>query len=81
MLSGNPCNFQILSLNNHASPSALVFSVVGIKCTIFMNLSTITKIAPYSCAKGNFVMKSALMWLHAFSGIEFGINFSTGGCV
>jgi len=44
ILSGSPCNFQMLSLNNHASPSALVFSVVEIKCAIFVNLSTTTKI-------------------------------------
>ena len=61
ILSGNPCSFQMLSLNKHANPSALVFSVVGIKCPIFVNLSTTTKIESYPCAKGNFVMKSALI--------------------
>jgi len=61
ILSGNPCSFQTLSLNKHANPSALVFSVVGIKCPIFVNLSTTTKIESYPCAKGNFVMKSALI--------------------
>ena len=81
ILSGNPCNFQILSLNNHASPSVLVLSVVGTKCVIFVNLSTTTRIESYPCAKGNFVMKSALMWVHVFSGIKFGINFPAGGCV
>jgi len=44
MLSGSPCNFQILFLNNCANPSTLVFSVVGMKCAIFVNLSTTTKI-------------------------------------
>ena len=43
-LSGSPYNFQILSLNNYANPSALVFSIVDMKCPIFMNLSTTTKI-------------------------------------
>ena len=47
MLSGSPCNFQILSLNSHVSPSALVLSVVGTKYAIFVNLSTTTKIASY----------------------------------
>jgi len=61
MLSGSLCSFQTLSLNSRANPSALVLSVVGIKCPIFVNLSTTTKMASYSCAKGNFVMKSALM--------------------
>jgi len=44
MLSGSPCSFQILFLNNCARPSVLVLSVVGIKCAIFVNLSTTTKI-------------------------------------
>jgi len=61
MLSSSLCNFQILFLNNYASLSALVLSVVGTKCTIFVNLSTTTKIESYPCAKGNFVMKSALI--------------------
>jgi len=81
MLSGSPCNFQILSLNNHANPSVLVFSMVDMKCTIFVNLSTTTKIESYPCTKGNFVMKFALIWVHAFSGIEFSINFPAGGCI
>jgi len=42
------CNFHILSLNNLANLSADVFSVVGIKCTIFVNLLTTTKIESYS---------------------------------
>ena len=48
ILSGNPCSFQTLSLNKRANPSALVFSVVGIKCAIFVSRSTTTKIASYS---------------------------------
>jgi len=44
MLSGSLCSFQILSLNNCARPFVLVLSVVGIKCAIFVNLSTTTKI-------------------------------------
>jgi len=47
MLSGSPCNFQMLSLNSRASPSALVLSVVGTKCAILVNLSTTTKIVSY----------------------------------
>ena len=78
MLSGRPCNFHILSLNNHANPSTDVFSVVGIKCTILVNWSTTTRIESYSCAKGNLVMKSADIYAQGFSGIEFGINLSAG---
>jgi len=57
ILLGNPCNFHTLSLNNLASPSADVFFVVEIKYTIFINLSTTTKIELYPYASGNLVMK------------------------
>ena len=42
-------SFHTLSLNNLTSPSANVFSVVGMKWTIFINLSTTTKIELYPC--------------------------------
>jgi len=61
ILLGKLCNFQILSLNSHASPSALILSVVGTKCAMFVNLSTTTRIESYPCTKGNFIMKSILM--------------------
>jgi len=64
----------MLSLNNLASPSADVLFVVGIKWTIFVNLSTTTKIKSYSCANGSLVMKSANICIQGFSGIELGIN-------
>jgi len=38
MLSGSLCNFQILSLNNCVNPSALIFSVVGMKCAISQSI-------------------------------------------
>ena len=47
ILSGSLCNFQILFLNSHTNPSALVFSVVDTKCAIFVNLFTTTKIESY----------------------------------
>ena len=47
MLSGSLCSFQILSLNSYVKSSTLVFSVVGIKYAIFVNLSTTTKIESY----------------------------------
>jgi len=43
ILSGSPCNFQMLSINNYTNPSVLVLSVVDIKYAIFVNLSTTTK--------------------------------------
>jgi len=58
-LSGKPCNFHTFALNNLVNSSADVFFVVGIKWTIFVSLSTTTKIESYPRAKGNFVIKSA----------------------
>ena len=78
ILSGSPCSFYTLSLNNFANPSADVFSVVGIKWTILVNRSTTTRMLLYPCAKGNLVIKSANICVYGFSGIEFGINFPAG---
>ena len=68
----------MLSLNNLASPSTDVLFVVGIKWTIFVNLSTTTKIKSYSCANGSLVIKSANIYVQGFSGIELGIDLPTG---
>ena len=65
-----------MSLNNLANPFADVFSIVEIKYTIFVNLSTTTKIELYPCTSSNLVIKSAEICTQGFSGIEFGINFS-----
>ena len=78
ILSGRLCNFYTLSLNNYASLSADVFSVVGIKCTIFVNLSTTTKIKSYPWAKGSLVIKSTNIYIQGFSEIELGINLLAG---
>jgi len=78
ILLGRPCNFHTLSLNNLASPSADVFSIVEMKCPIFVNLSTTTRIESYPCTNGNLVMKSADMCVQGFSGIELGISFPAG---
>ena len=56
ILSGNLCNFHILSLNNLANPSTDVFSIVEIKYTIFVNLLTTTRIESYPCTSGNLVI-------------------------
>ena len=63
ILSDNPCNFHTLSLNNLANSSADIFSIVEIKCTIFVNLLTTTKIESYPCASSNLVIKFAEMLL------------------
>jgi len=78
ILSDNPCNFYILSLNNLANSSTNVFSIVGIKYTIFVNLSTTTRIELYSCASSNLVIKFTKICAQGFSRIEFGINFPAG---
>ena len=78
ILLGNPCNFHMLSLNNLANPSANVFSIVGIKYTIFVNLSTTTRIESYPCTSSNLVIKSTEMYAQGFSRIKFGINFPAG---
>ena len=78
ILSGNSYNFHILFLNNHANPFANVLSIVGIKCTIFIDLSTTTKIELYPWAKGSLVIKSANICVQGFSRIEFGISFPAG---
>ena len=81
ILSGSLYNFYTLSLNNCANPSADVFSVVGMKYTILVNLSAITKIELYLWAKDSFVIKSANMCVQGFSGIELGISLPASGFV
>ena len=56
-LSGNPCNFHILSLNNLTNFSAIIFSIVIIKYNILKNLSHTTKIELWSLDTGNFIIK------------------------
>jgi len=76
MLLGNLYSFYTLFLNNLINSFADVFSVVGIKCTIFVNLLTTTKIKSYPWAKNSFVIKSADIKIYDFSGIELGISLS-----
>ena len=71
----------MLSLNNTANPSADVFSVVGIKCAIFVSQSHTTTIESKPLANGSFTMKSAVMYAHGLSGTAFGISFPTGSSV
>ena len=78
ILLGRPCNFHMLSLNNLTSPSTIILSVVGIKCTILANQSTTTRIESYLCTNSNLVMKSAEMCVQGLSGIELGINLPAG---
>ena len=77
-LSGNPCNFHILSLNNLTNFSAIIFSIVIIKYNILKNLSHTTKIELWSLDTGNFIIKSTNIYYHNFSGTVFGLSFSVG---
>jgi len=71
----------MLSLSNTVNSSADVFSVVGIKCTIFVKQSYTTNIEPKPLANGSFTMKSIVMCTHNLSGTTFGISFPAGGSV
>ncbi len=51
LLSGNPCNFHTLSLNNHASLLTNVLSI------ILNNLFQITRIIFFPATNNNFVIK------------------------
>ena len=69
ILSGNLCNFQMLTQNNFVTSSAKVFSIVDTKCTIFVILLYTTRITLYPYTSGNFVIKSTIIWLQGFSSI------------
>ena len=81
MLSGNLCNFQMLSWNNLAIPSTEVFSIVDIKCAIFVILLHTTNILSYPCASSNFVIKSTDICVQGFSSTVFSINFPAGASI
>ena len=67
ILSGNPCNFYILSLKSLSNPSAIIPSIVAIKCVIFDNLSQTTKMASFPATIGNLVIKSTEICIYGFS--------------
>jgi len=71
----------MLSQNNLVTPSAKVFSIIGMKYTIFVILSYTTNILSYSYASSSFVIKSADMCVQGFSSTAFGINFPAGASV
>ena len=77
-LSGNLCNFHMLSLNNLANPSANILSVVATKCVIFDNLSHTTSIVFFPATNGNLVIKSTIRCVYIFSNTSFTINFPAG---
>ena len=68
----------MLSLNNLASLSAIVFSIVATKCDIFENLLHTTKIESWPFDIGNFVIKSTNIYYYSLSGTSLGLNFLAG---
>ena len=81
MLSGNSYNFHILSLNNCASPSANVSSVVATKYVILDNLSQTTRIASFPVTSNNLVIKSTFRWVYDFSDTSLSFSFPVGAFV
>jgi len=61
MLSGNPCNFYILSLNNCADLFTDIPLVVAVKYAILDNLLHTTKIIFFPVTNGNLVIKSTII--------------------
>ena len=81
ILLGSPYSSHTLSLNNTANPSTDIFSIVEMKCTIFVSQLHTTRMESYFLANGNFTIKSAVICIHGFSGAVFGISFPAGGSV
>ena len=77
-LFSNPCNFYMLSLNSLINPSAIIPSVIAIKCVILSNLTHTTKIVSFSATNSNFVIKSTIKYVYSLFSTLFIINFSTG---
>ena len=76
-LSGNLCNFHILSLNNLAKSSTNIPSVAATKCAILDNLLQTTKITSIPTTNSNLVIKSTIECIYSFLGILFAISFPT----
>ena len=74
VLLGSPCNFQTYVTNRLAILMAEAVECVGIKCTIFENLSTTTKIEslPF-LVLGNPITKSIEMFIHGDEGTDKGV--------
>ena len=81
ILSGNPYNFYILSLNNHTSSFVKASFVVVTKYVILDNLSQTTRIMSFSVTSGNFVIKSTITYVHSFSDILLNFNFSASASI
>ena len=72
--SSNSYSFQMLSLNNHASSSIVVPSIIATKYAIFDNLSHTTSIASFPTTNGNLVIKFTTKCVYSFPSILFTIS-------
>ena len=74
-LSGNPCNFHTLFLNNLANPSIDVSSMVATKYVIFDNQLQTTRITSFPAITSNFVMNSTIRYVYSSSGTSLNFSF------
>ena len=69
----------MLSWYNLASPSALVYDVVGMVCICFLAQSTTTSSASNPCVLGKPVIKSVDMFFHGLVSVSGDMSFLAGG--
>ena len=80
-LSSNLYNFYTLFLNNLASSSTNIPSIIATKYLILDNLSHTTKIIFFSATNSNLVIKSIIRYVHGFSSISLNFSFSAGASI
>ena len=81
MIFSKLCSFYTLSLSNLANHSAIIFSVVIMKCVIFGNPAHTTQIAFFPVTNSNFMMKSTIKCINGFFRTLFAISFSASNSI
>ena len=76
ILSSNPCNFYMLSLNYLANHSTDVPSLVTTKCVILDSLLQTTRITSFLATNSNFIIKFTIRCIHSFFRTLLNFNFS-----
>jgi hypothetical protein len=69
---GRPCSQKMWIMNRLDSPSASIVVEYGMKCLIFVNLSTTTQIASWPLELGKPVTKAIAMSFQGHSGVGSG---------
>jgi hypothetical protein len=69
---GRLCSRKMWVMNGLASPSASIVVEHGMKCLIFVNLSTTTRFISWPFEVGKLVMKSIVMSFQGHSGAGSG---------